>query len=89
MCQAEIQTKGYRNFCLALCLELACKGEQFLIFIYMQTTTVIAYICTMVQVTHSAGTIRKIGTPGPEAEICARGLDMTLFPLKVMGNGAF
>lgn len=54
----------------------------------MQKTAVIAYVCTRVLVTHSTGTIRRIGTPGPIAEICARRLDMTLFPLKVMGNGA-
>ena len=55
----------------------------------MQTTAVVAHMCTMALVTHSTQTIRRIGTPGPIADICASRLDMIWFPSKVMGNGAF
>ena len=70
-------------------LTIRLKWLGIFFFIYMHTTEVMAHMYAKVPVKFSTRTMRRVSTPGPEAEICASRLDMTLFLLKVMGNGAF
>ena len=69
-------------------LTIRLKWLGIFFFFYLHAE-VMAHTYAKVPVKFFTRTMRQVSTPGPEAEICASRLDMTLFLLKVMGNGAF